>query len=450
VDTIRYNAQLAVLKVGYNNLGDEGAALIAGACLHDGKHHQNLSVLDMGFNGIGDPGAEAIALKIIAGNHILRTIFLSGNNIQHKGALSIAGAILHGCSLHRLHISANKLGPAGIKVLTGAIAESDIRRQQISQRQGGIITMVQPVALEDLRIEDTNMTSRGFIAVPNMLLTNSGLRVLSLSNNELDDQDMALMSQAISQNKALPLASLQLSHNKITCVGVECLMNAIWGSQTLREIKLDNNKIQDRGAQLCSVVLGSIHLEMLNLGFNRLTTVGIKAIMKSLSENNTLRALSMTGIPMDQNASKAVSYALAYNCSLEVFNVDSCCIGYSGQRHIVAGIVSNRNVRLRSLTGFPLGREFLENVKKSALFYLLYVPHILCFSSQPSHRLSVYLSSQRTGGTTEFLLLCASCGRTGDRKTRIPKSMVALLKATQEDQHLQVLSPPRRRGHSYL
>ena len=80
--------------------------------------------------------------------------------------------------------------------------------------------------------------------------------------------------------------------------------------------------------------------------------------MKSLSENDSLQVLALSGIPMDQNASKAVSYALAYNASLQVLNVDSCCVGYSGQRHIVAGVVSNRNVKLRALTGFPLGRKY--------------------------------------------------------------------------------------------
>jgi hypothetical protein len=53
-------------------------------------------------------------------------------------------------------------------------------------------------------------------------------------------------------------------------------MNSIWGSPTLRELKLDNNKIQDRGAQLCAVVLTSIPLETLDLSLNRITTVGIR------------------------------------------------------------------------------------------------------------------------------------------------------------------------------
>jgi Ran GTPase-activating protein (RanGAP) involved in mRNA processing and transport len=356
--SLRNNPQLSVLKLGYNFLGDGGASVIASSCSKDGRHHQSLTVLDLGFNCVGDKGFMALSLHMIAGNHTLRNLFLSGNNCKDKGSMAIAGALLHGCSLTRLHLSANNLGIEGIKVITGAIAEVDKRRQNLMLRQGGVKTSVQPTALEELHLGDVKMKSQGVAAFSSMILSNTCLRVLNLGDNEIDDKDLALLSQTLTQNKSIPLRSLLLSFNKITCVGVECLMNAVWGSKTLKELKLDNNKMQDRGAQLCSVVLGSISLEVLDVSFNRISTVGIKALMKNLSENESLKNLSLNGIPMDQNASKAVSYALAYNSSLESLSIYSCCIGYSGQRHIVAGVVSNRNVKLRSLNGFLVGRKF--------------------------------------------------------------------------------------------
>lgn len=358
--TLASNPQLAVLKLGYNNLSDRGASIIASACSKDGRHHPNLTILDLGFNSIGDDGCTSLCLHMLAGNHTLRNLFLSGNNIQQRGAIAVASAILHGCSLSRLHLSANRLGALGIEVLAQAIAEAEARIQQLLQRQGGIKAgfAVKPVALEELHLDDTDMQSESLRALSSMLMTNHSLKVISLANNDIDDRQMACLSQALTQNKQLPLKSLILSFNKITCVGVECLMNAVWGSPTLTEIKLDNNKMQDRGAQLCSVVLGSIRLEVLDVSFNRISTVGIKAIMKSLSENDSLQVLSLSGIPMDQNASKAVSYALAYNQSLHTLFIDSCSVGYSGQRYIAAGIVSNRNMKLRVVNGFALARKY--------------------------------------------------------------------------------------------
>lgn len=352
---IASNPLLSVLKLGYNCLGDEGVTIVSEGIQQDGSHHKTLSVLDLGFNSIGDAGCEALAVKAIAGNVVLNTLFLSGNRICEKGAMSIAGAILHGTGVSVLHLSANNIGSFGLKAITGAIAKADAECSAYGVDRDSVPK--DPRRMEELHLGSISIEPAGFIAIPGMLLTNSSLRSLCLSNNSIDDTNMVLLSQALSQNKNVPIASLRLSFNQISCQGVECLMNAVWGSPTLREIRLDNNKIQDRGAQLCAVVLTSISLEVLDLSFNRVTTLGIKALMKNLSENSSLQSLSLCGTPIDQNASKAVSYALAYNASLRVLSLDNCSTGYSSQRHIVAGIVSNRKCALRVLTGFPLRRK---------------------------------------------------------------------------------------------
>ena len=212
--------------------------------------------------------------------------------------------------------------------------------------------------MEELYLGDTSMESTGCLSVSNILLTNLSLRVICLSDNSLNDQDFSLFSQSLSRNRELPLEVLRLSFNKLTCVGVETLMNAIWGSKTLREIKLDNNQIRDRGTQLAAVVLTSVDLEILDMGFNQLTIVGIKALMKSLAENRSLLTLTLSGNVLDTNASKAVSYALAYNKTIRKLYVDHCLLSYASQRHIAAGIVSNSNLALRVMSGFPLGGEF--------------------------------------------------------------------------------------------
>lgn len=354
-----HNPQLAVLKLGYNFLGDKGASIIATSCSKDGRHHRSLTVLDLGFNYIGDIGCQSISWNIIAGNHTLRNLFLAGNTFKEDGAMAIAGALLHGCSLTRINLSANKFGTKGIRVLAGAIAEMDKRRKEIIEGPNETAPCIIPAALEELHMRDVSLRAEGIASMSTMLLTNTGLRILDLANNNIDDKNLALFSQTLNENKGMPLKSIILSFNKITCVGVEYLMNAVWGSKTLREIKLDNNKMQDRGAQLCSVVLTSIDLESLDISYNRVSTVGIRALMKSVSENNSLKRLALCGIPLDQTASKALSFALAFNASLEVLNIDSCCSGYSGQRYIVAGIVSNRNVKLRWVTGFHLVGKYI-------------------------------------------------------------------------------------------
>lgn len=351
-EAIGLNPNLTVLKLGYNDFGDAGVATIAMGFTEGDRHHQSLSALDLGFNSIGDDGCATLALHAVAGNETLNTLFLSGNNIGEKGVVAIAGAILHGGGLRSLHLSANKVGTTGVQILARAIAE---RESHVPNVQEG---MKRPRTMEQLHLSGTQIGSQGFVTIPSMLLTNASMRVLGLANNELDDNDIALLAQSLSRNKSVPLEILQLSFNLITCVGVECIMNAVWASKTLRELRFDNNRIRDRGAQLAAVALTSIDLELIDISFNKVTSVGIKAMMKSLSENSTIRHLGLSGIPVDLNAAKALSYGLAYNSTLTTLNIDSCSIGYSAQRHLVAGIVSNRYAALKILTGFNIGGEY--------------------------------------------------------------------------------------------
>jgi Ran GTPase-activating protein (RanGAP) involved in mRNA processing and transport len=350
---------LYVLKLPYNSLGDDGASIIASAISIDiGKRHRHLSVLDLGFNSIGDTGCSSLALHCIAGNSNLQALCLAGNQFGSDGASAIAAAIIHGTGLRNLHLSANNIGPNGMKDIASSIAKNELQILQLVANGDIDSNAIRP--MEELYLGSTSMTSEGFGAISLMILMNSSLRSLSLCDNDIDDHDMMLLSQALTQNnKQMPLESLHLSFNQITCQGVEYFMNAVWGSTTLREIKLDNNKIKDRGAQLCAVVLTSIELQTLDLSFNKVSTIGLKALMKTLTDNTSLQSLAIAGIHIDQTASKAVSYALAYNTTLTALYLDNCSTGYASQRHIVAGAVSNSRSSLRIFTGFGISRKFL-------------------------------------------------------------------------------------------
>eukprot|EP00977_Amphora_coffeiformis_P014716 scaffold4201_cov178-Amphora_coffeaeformis.AAC.11 len=359
-EAIIANPKLSVVKLSYNDLRDEGVKAIAEGISANGKHHPSLSTLDLGFNSIGDVGCEVLAVHALAGNYVLETLYLSGNRIQEKGAMSIAGAILHGSALSQLHLTANSIRSSGLKALAGAIAQVDAKIRMDQQQQNRAADgrkSVQRLYLSCAGFDDT-----GFIAIPGMLLTNTSLTSLCLNNNKINDQGMTLLSQALSQNKNIPLESLELSFNEITDQGLEYLMNSVWGSTTLKKLKVDNNRIQDRGAQLCAVVLTSISLEVLDISYNRVTTIGIRAVMKNISENESLKSFAMCGVPIDQNSSKAISYAMAYNSSLNVLRMDNCSAGYSAQRHIVAGMVSNCRGSLRVFTGFYIARKFASDV----------------------------------------------------------------------------------------
>ena len=399
----QHHPSLSVLDLGFNNISDEGCTSLA---IHAVANNPQLSTLYLSGNAVRYKGSLSLA-NVISRGCGLTSLHITANRIGSRGVKGLMKSIAefdvtiqmaHQDRENRLALLEEKEKakqqqqmlleepPLSLK------SEEEVNTHHGRSDSGNINDDVDLESLginddevkddpnnnendtsrtttegddlsrlkgyqcmEELYLGGTHMESTGCLSVSNMLLTNLSLRVICLSDNGLNDSDLSLFSQSLSRNRELPLEILRLSFNKLTCVGVETLMNAIWGSKTLREIKLDNNQIRDRGAQFAAVVLTSVDLEVLDMGFNRLTIVGIKALMKSLAENRSLLTLTLSGNVLDTNASKAVSYALAYNKTIRKLYVDHCSLSYAAQRHIAAGIVSNSNLALRVMSGFPLG-----------------------------------------------------------------------------------------------
>lgn len=366
------NKQLTVLKLGYNNLGDLGASILADG-IGSGAV-RNLQSLDLGFNNIGDAGCASLCRAIPERFH---TLYLAGNVIGEDGAMAIADLIRRRTSsIRKLYLTGNLLGPDGVKAITEAILEDEQRQcsgdppsgsddsceeKEMSNGDGATTTSRRRVggSMEELYLGGAGMGPAGCQSVARLLRNTHRLRVLSLPNCEINDESMALLAASIKANKdLLPLQSLQLSFNRITCKGIESLANAVWGSRTLKELLLDNNEISDRGAQhIAAVLLPQVKtLERLDVGFNQIKAPGIKILMKAVVDSgSTLLSLSISGNTIDTSAAKAISYALAYSRTLESLSLVHCNIGHEGERHISAGVVSNSRTALRELSGFDIG-----------------------------------------------------------------------------------------------
>ena len=399
------NANLTELKLGYNNLRDAGLATLAAGI----ATHHALNLLDLGFNNIGDEGAkalarglrEAAAMKqtkngsndIVAGG-TLQTLYLAGNLIGEEGAMAIADFIRRGSCLQKVYLTGNRIGGDGVKAIAQAIlereasksADADMENDSIkpdpahfhqSLQLGDSASNYSPIIanstisttssaaknfrnIQELFLGGTGMGRVGCQAVTQLLEKSRSLRVLSLPNCDIGDDDLAAMATSIKANKdALPIESLQLSFNKISHKGLEALTNALWGSETLKQLEVDNNEIGDQGAHhIAAIIPGMKEFKALDVGFNSIKVAGLNVLMKTIAESPHLETLSVSGNVIDVNAAKAVAFALAYNCSLTSLHLVHCSIGHEGQRHISAGIVSNSRTALQKLTGFDMGRKY--------------------------------------------------------------------------------------------
>ena len=372
------NANLTVLKLGYNNLGDAGVTTLASGIVA----HKSLNLLDLGFNNIGDQGIMALAQSLqeasgdqhrrfsngghTSGVSTLHTLYLAGNHIGPDGAISMADCLRRGSRLRKLFMTGNRIGGEGVKAISEAILE-----QQESMRESNSAEHSDPAnptdsfkskfhGMQELYLGGTGIDSVGCQALARLLEKSCFLRVLSLPNCNIGDEEVRMLALSIKANKdRLPIESLQLSFNDITHHGLEAMANALWGSTTLKELKVDNNVIGDRGAHQMAAIIPAIKvIEVLDVGFNSITNQGLTILMKTVAESKSLRSLSLSGNAIDANAAKSLAYALAFNCSLKSIFLVHCSIGHEEQRHIAAGIVSNSQTALCRLNGFEIGRKY--------------------------------------------------------------------------------------------
>lgn len=373
------NKSLSVLKLGYNNLGDDGVVTLASGV----AGHGSLSSLDLGFNSVGDRGCQALSSALLSTRGTFQTLYLAGNCVGANGAIALASVLRGRCRLRRLHLTGNQLGPRGVTALSQAIVEHEKAHnntlvdtamlsngsassdeQKNSQRgpcgdqiMNGTDLHGDNDGVQELFLGETGMGRQGCLSINSVLECSASLRVISLTNCGIDDTLLSSMATSIEHNKDhLPIEALQLSFNSVSCKSVEPLANVLLQSKTLTELRLDNNSIGDRGAYVVSELLRLVKtLRILDLGFNAITSVGMKTLMKVVAENDHIESLSISGNKIDTGAAKAVAYALAYNSSLTSLFSDHCSIGHEGQRHVTAGIVSNCGTALCALTGFQIG-----------------------------------------------------------------------------------------------
>jgi Ran GTPase-activating protein (RanGAP) involved in mRNA processing and transport len=376
------NAQLKVLKLGYNSLENEGAMILATGI----AQHMALESLDLGFNNVGDEGCCAIAKAVRSPP--LHTLYLAGNLFTQDGAMAIADLVRRGeqCSLRKLYLTGNRLGPDGVKYITDAIVEQEsiMQSEQLLLRQqngqgdpldsdpasahamtdtettissSNINNHSTTRGLQELFLGGTALGSSGCRAVARVLATTRHLRVLSMPNCDLGDDDLAGLAASLKSNRDhLRIESLQLSFNQFTGKGIEPLVNALWGLKGLKELLLDNNTIGDVGAQLLAAIFPQLtDLETLDVGFNDIKSPGIKVLMSAIANSQNIETLSLSGNTIDATGAKAVAYALALNCSLVSISLLHCSVQPEIHRQIVAGIVSNSKLALRDLSGFSAG-----------------------------------------------------------------------------------------------
>ncbi|XP_073694426.1 NACHT, LRR and PYD domains-containing protein 12-like [Garra rufa] len=299
------------------------------------------------FNGcdLSDQHCESLCSALLSSNSHLRELDLNNNHLKDSGVMLLsAGLKSSHCQLNILRLCGSKLTAQSCESLSLALQSSNsvLRELDLSNndlQDFGVKLLsdgLKSCKLEILRLSICKLTGQSCESLSSALQSsNSVLRELDLSNNELQDSGVKLLSDGL---KSCKLEILRLSKCKLTGQSFESLSSALqFSNSVLRELDLSNNDLQDSGVKLLSDGLKSPNckLEILRLSACMVTEEGCGYLSSALSSNPShLRELDLSYNHPGDSGVKLLSEKLEDpNCTLDKLNVE-----LGGDIRITAGL----------------------------------------------------------------------------------------------------------------
>ena len=202
--------------------------------------------------------------------------------------------------VNKWHMSLKSLSPESIEVIFKnlnkcAVTELYISNTPLDSKCVSILSEILPdnKTMTDLRFRNCSLTG-GIKQISDALFTNTTLKVLSLNNVTITDEDTSHLSTMLSINKTLN--TLEFSNCNITDNGVRYICEGLTKNQTLTSLNIsDNPQITSVStstiAELINTTKSLRELHVKNISF---TDDDIKTICTTLCNNTTIRTLYLS------------------------------------------------------------------------------------------------------------------------------------------------------------
>uniref|UniRef100_A0A672L6K2 Si:ch211-213a13.2 n=1 Tax=Sinocyclocheilus grahami TaxID=75366 RepID=A0A672L6K2_SINGR len=169
------------------------------------------------------------------------------------------------------------------------------------------------------QLNDCNLTDKSCSALATVLGSDTSLKELNLSNNNLQDSGVKLLCTGL-KNIQCKLEILRLNNCELTEKSCSVLATVLSSKTILKEINLNNSHLLDSGVkEICEGLKNPVcELKILKLSNCALTEESYSALASVLnSDSSSLKDLDLSDNNLQDSGVKLLSDGLKENCKLE-------------------------------------------------------------------------------------------------------------------------------------
>ncbi|XP_036812556.1 NLR family CARD domain-containing protein 3 isoform X3 [Oncorhynchus mykiss] len=286
---------------------------------------------------ISDEVLEAFDLKKYKTSQEGRRRLLPAVRVCRKALLADCQLIEASCELLLSALSSN---PSNLRELD--MSNNDLNDSGVKLLSAGLGNP--HCKLETLKLSGCGVTEEGCAALVSALRSNPNhLRELDLSDNHLGDSMVQHVSPGL-EDSFWRLEILSLSGCKLTETSCEVLASALSSSSHLRELDLSNNDLLDSGVKLLFAGRGDspCKLEILSLSGCKLTEASCEVLASALSSSSHLRELDLSNNDLLDSGVKLLFAGRGDSpCKLEILRLAFCEVTEEGCASLASALKSN-------------------------------------------------------------------------------------------------------------
>ena len=323
------NDYILHLDLSSNDIGVKGGNKIFKTLIHhQSLISLNISSLEgVNRNRISSEGAKLIE-DVLKTNHFLEYLNVSGNSIKNEGVKYIMSGLDNNPTLKYLDISKNEIDEKGAEnimlflhqshLLTLNISSNPIKNEGLLYIANALITKAL-FFLNSIDLSECKLTFEGLRSFLKKVNYNQKLNAIHLNRNNFYARGFDELETVISPMNLRILSLSSCGIGKYS-IGVASLLLA---NSTLHSIDLSNNQIDDRTFNSFVTIPRDNHsLRHLDFSRNFISDISGKTFIKNLVYNYSIKSLNFFDNQMQNVSANAIVAALQANKTLLKINVE--------------------------------------------------------------------------------------------------------------------------------